>query len=76
MLIRIRLTGEQWDGWEGDVHPAEARALIASEEAVSVDPGSDQAASEKPKRGRKPKAQPVETAAAAAPEAASETAAD
>lgn len=47
------------DGWEGEVHPADAAVLVASGAAVDLDAEAE-APVAKPKPRAKPKAKPVE----------------
>ena len=54
--VKVRLVD---NGWEGEIHPADARVLVASGAAVDLD--ADAEAPAKPKPRAKPKAKPVET---------------
>lgn len=59
-FVRIKVKS---DGWEGDVHPADARVLVGAELAELVAEEGAEAAKPKPRRKAAAKAQPVETAA-------------
>ena len=57
-FTKVRLVD---NGWEGEIHPADARVLVASGAAVDLDAEAGAPVVKPKPRATKPKAKPIET---------------